>query len=142
MSEIAARVEAARHRWNAGDLDGYLTLYDPGIRLHGYAPEPIGKAAVTAFYRDIWSSLAADGGLNPDLVFHEEMSDRDLYACRFTMTGRHGGTFMGVPATGRAYALGGITMMRFANGKVVERWSTADMLGLLVQLGAVPPPGG
>jgi hypothetical protein len=22
-----------------------------------------------------------------------------------------------------------------------ERWSTADMLGLLIQVGAVPPPG-
>ena len=27
------------------------------------------------------------------------------------------------------------------DGKCVERWSTADMLGLLIQLGAVPPPG-
>lgn len=141
MGVLADRVEQARQRWNAGDLDGYLTLYDPAIRLHGYTPEPMDKAAAAAFYGAIWSALAADGRPNPDLVFHEEMTDSDLYACRFTMTGRHGGAFMGVPATGRAYALGGITMMRFANGRVVERWSTADMLGLLVQLGAVPPPG-
>ena len=32
-------------RWNAGDLDGYLSLYDEGIRLHGYSPEPIVHAA-------------------------------------------------------------------------------------------------
>ena len=32
--------------------------------------------------------------------------------------------------------------MRFgAAGTVVERHSTADMLGLLVQLGALPEPG-
>jgi hypothetical protein len=47
---------------------------------------------------------------------------------------------MGVPATNRPYTIGGITMMRFAGGRVVERWSCADMLGLLVQIGAVPPP--
>jgi hypothetical protein len=28
----------------------------------------------------------------------------------------------------------------FRDGRVVERWSQADMLGLLVQLGAVPAP--
>jgi hypothetical protein len=28
-------VSAALERWNAGDLDGYLALYDESIRLHG-----------------------------------------------------------------------------------------------------------
>jgi hypothetical protein len=37
-------------------------------------------------------------------------------------------------------ALTGITVLAFHDGRVTERWSAADMLGLLVQLGAVPPP--
>jgi hypothetical protein len=37
---------AALDNWNAGDLDGYLRLYDEAIRLHGYSPEPMGKAEV------------------------------------------------------------------------------------------------
>ncbi len=32
---------AAYDSWNAGDLDGYLRLYDEGIRLHGYSPGPM-----------------------------------------------------------------------------------------------------
>jgi hypothetical protein len=24
--------------WNAGDLDGYLALYAPQVRVHGYTP--------------------------------------------------------------------------------------------------------
>ena len=64
----------------------------------------------------------------------------DLYCCRFTMSGVHQGEFMGVPATGRPYALAGITVMRFGDaGTVVERWSTADFFGLFMQLGAFPP---
>jgi predicted ester cyclase len=47
---------------------------------------------------------------------------------------------MGVPATGRPYVFEGITIMRFRGDQVVERWTTADFLGLLVQLGAVPAP--
>jgi predicted ester cyclase len=137
----AARVEQAHQRWNAGDLPGYLTLYDDAIKLHGYTPEPMGKAAVTGFYEMIFATLAADGRPNPTLTFHEVLTDGDLYTCRFTMTGTHKGPFMGVPATGKPYVLPGITILRFADDTVLERWSCVDMLGLLVQIGAVPPPG-
>jgi predicted ester cyclase len=57
------------------------------------------------------------------------------------MSGIHSGTFLNVPASGRPYVLPGITVLRFAGGKVTERWSSADMLGLLVQVGALPAPG-
>jgi predicted ester cyclase len=133
-------VERARQAWNAGDLSGYLTLYDDSIRLHGYAPEPFDKDRAAGFYQVIWAAFAAEGKPNPDLVFHEVLEDGDLYCCRFTMSGVHGGEFMGIPATGRPYRLEGITIMRFAGEHVVERWSTADFLGLLTQLGAFPPP--
>jgi predicted ester cyclase len=56
------------------------------------------------------------------------------------MTGRHVGEFMGVPATGTAIALPGITILHVDGERVVERFSQADMLGLLVQIGAMPAP--
>jgi predicted ester cyclase len=56
------------------------------------------------------------------------------------MTGRHVGEFMGVPATGTEIALPGITILHFRGDRVIERFSSADMLGLLVQIGAVPAP--
>ncbi len=33
-----------------------------------------------------------------------------------------------------------MTILHFRDERCIERWSQADMLGLLVQLGAVPPP--
>jgi hypothetical protein len=57
------------------------------------------------------------------------------------MSGIHRGPFLGVPATNKPYVLPGITIMHFKGGNVIERWSTADMLGVLVQIGAFPPPG-
>lgn len=138
---MADRVEAARRHWNAGDLEAYLTLYDPAIRLHGLAPHPLDWVAVGDFYRTIWQSLGAEGRDGPDLTFFECLEDGDLYACRFRMSGVHRGPFLGVPATGRAYALDGITTMRFRpdHRAVIERHVTADMLGLLTQIGALPP---
>ena len=35
----------------------------------------------------------------------------------------------------------GITIERFAQGKIVEDWSTFDALGMMHQLGLVPEPG-
>lgn len=37
--------------WNRGDLDAYLELYDGGITLHGYSPQPMDKATVRASTR-------------------------------------------------------------------------------------------
>ncbi len=135
-------VENARRRWNAGDLPGYLDLYADNIKLHGYSPEPMDKKAVVGFYEMIWSTLGAPGKANPQLDFHEILDDGDLYCCRYTMSGEHRGNFMGVPATGRPYSLPGITIMRFDGDHVVERWSSADFLGLMVQIGAIPAPTG
>lgn len=142
MTDLVAAVEKARNSWNRGDLGGYLSLYDESIRLHGYSPEPMDKAAVKAFYETVTAALGEGERGPPRLVFHEIMTDGDLYSCRFTMSGTHRGAFMGVSATGRPYAIDGITIMRFAGDRVVERWSSADMLGLMIQLGAIPPPAG
>ena len=135
MSNRTDALERARERWNAGDLPGYLALYGHGIRLHGYTPEPMGKIAVEGFYRSIFAAFDS-----PQLIFHEMLESGDSVTIRFTMTGTHVGEFMGVPSTGRKIALPGITILRFDGDTVIERWSSADMLGLLVQLGAVPAP--
>jgi predicted ester cyclase len=124
--------------WNAGDLAGYLGLYDDGIALHGYTPRPMSKTEVAGFYRQIWDSLAETGKANPRLLVLDAFEAGDRIACRFVMTGRHSGEFMGVPGSGSDYVLPGITILRFAGGKVLERWSSADMPGLMMQIGAIP----
>ena len=50
------------------------------------------------------------------------------------------GISLGVPASGNDVQLAITTILTMRDGKCVERWSTADMLGLLIQVGAVPPP--
>jgi ketosteroid isomerase-like protein len=140
MTTPAERAERARLAWNAGDLPGYLRLYAEDLRFHGVQPDPMDKPSVAAFYQQFWSALGAPGRPNPELRFHEHLLDGDLFSCRFTVSGEHRGDFMGVPATGRPYRLEGITIMRFRGDQVVERWTTADFLGVMVQLGVVPAP--
>jgi predicted ester cyclase len=128
-------LNAAIAAWNAGDLDGYLELYDERIRLHGYSPEPLDKPGVRRFYEQIF--VAFD---SPKLEMHETLWDGSACALRFTMAGRHVSEFMGVPGTTLPIRLPGLTILHFEGDRVVERFSQADMLGLLLQIGAVPAP--
>lgn len=133
-SRNEAAVARAIERWNAGDLPGYLELYADEIRLHGVTPEPMDRQAVHAFYEGLFAAFPGN-----HLELHDTFSAGDRLAARFTLTGRHDGDFMGVPATRNEIVLPGITILHFRDGACVERWSYADMLGLLVQIGAVPP---
>ena len=129
------RLERAIEAWNAEDLDGYMTLYAEDVTLHGYAPEPMDKAGVRDFYEGIFAALP---GSRIELA--DTFGSGDRIVTRFVQRGRQDGTFLGVPATARDVEIAGITILAFRDGLVVERWASADMLGALVQIGAVPAP--
>ena len=50
----------------------------------------------------------------------------------------HTGEIAGIGPTGKDVTVSGLTISRFAGGKIVEQWTTWDTLGMLVQLGVVP----
>jgi hypothetical protein len=37
--------------------------------------------------------------------------------------------------------MAGVDMSRVVNGKVAEHWAQFDLVGVMVQIGALPPPG-
>jgi predicted ester cyclase len=55
-------------------------------------------------------------------------------SAHFVDTGTHRGSFLGVPATGRAVTTQEFAIYRFAGGRIAEVWVTADNLRLLDQL--------
>ena len=60
---------------------------------------------------------------------------------RLTSRARQVGPFMGLPPSGKSYEIGEIHIFRIREGKVVEHWHQADFLGMMRQLGALPPQG-
>ena len=56
--------------------------------------------------------------------------------------GTHRGDLNGLAPTDRTVTVTGMTLQRFAGGRVTEAWSNWDTLGLLQQIGAAPAPGG
>ena len=80
----------------------------------------------------------------PDLriVAEQMVAEGDLVATRFVATGTQRGEMMGMPATGKQVTMTGMDLVRFSNGKAVEHWGNQDDLGMMQQLGIVPPPPG
>jgi steroid delta-isomerase-like uncharacterized protein len=78
----------------------------------------------------------------PDLhcTVEAEIYEGDKFAACWTMRGTHQGPFLGNPPTGRPILVQGIIFARTADGRIVEDWILVDQMGLLQQLGIVPPP--
>ncbi|MGO9276060.1 MAG: ester cyclase [Streptosporangiaceae bacterium] len=52
----------------------------------------------------------------------------------------HGGELEGTAPTGKSVYVDGQLLSHIVDGKFVEEWVHWDTLGLLRQIGAVPPP--
>jgi len=71
--------------------------------------------------------------------YHEEIllivADADRAVSYVRVTGTHDGDLMGLPPTGRKIDMHAMGILRFADGKVVERWAVGDSLTQMQQLG-------
>ena len=64
----------------------------------------------------------------------------DHLAWRLRFPGTPLGEFQGIPASGRPFDIPRITLLRFGERRCVERWSAADLLAMMIQIGAIPAP--
>ena len=80
----------------------------------------------------------------PDMHWkiEEQIAEGDKVLTRFDWTGTHRGTFLGVPATGRPVKVWGMVIDRLEGGKIKDTRILMDALGLMMQLGVIPPPQG
>ena len=67
------------------------------------------------------------------------VAERDKVAVRLNVTGTHKGEFQGIPPTGKKLSLYEMGFITIIDGKITEGWISADTMGLLQQLGALPP---
>lgn len=119
------------------DLSVFESLIAPTYVNHDMpAPEP----GPEGFKQVVGAFLSAF----PDMrvTVESQLGEGDLVANRGALTGTHQGDFMGIPATGKPVNVKFIDMWRLEDGKAVENWVRLDIMGLMVQLGVVPPPPG
>ncbi len=83
--------------------------------------------------RDAKAMRAASSDLF--MTVDQMIAQGDKVAVLYTGRGTNTGPFAGLPATGRTYAVSGMTLYRISGGKIVEEWTTYNMLDILRQLG-------
>jgi steroid delta-isomerase-like uncharacterized protein len=124
--------------WNRGDsaVADEIIGSDWSWRTSA-SPQPIVGAEALKMYQQM-TSLSF-----PDLHIQIEdyIAEGGNVFARVTFTGTHEGVLMGIPGTGKAFTFTDICFHRFENGRLQESVQVADMLGLLQQIGVLPPMG-
>ena len=117
-----------------GDLKAADALLHPEFSLHTPLPTP--GPGIEAMNTVITTCRAAFHGLH--VTIEDIIGKEDKVTARFTARGVHKGEFMGLPPTGKAIAMTGIEIFRVREGKIVELWGEANLMGLMQQLGILP----
>jgi steroid delta-isomerase-like uncharacterized protein len=120
---------------NRGNLAAAEDLVSPEFVDHAAPP------GTTDYRRAALERQAMLRSAFPDLrlAIEDQLAEGDKVVTRFTVRGTHQGAFMGLPPTGKPVAVTGIDITRWRGGKLAEHWVQLDTLGLLQQLGALPP---
>lgn len=99
---------------------------------------PLGEGRGRQSNREMLQSLL-DAFPDFEAIVEEIIAEGNTTAMRVTLRGTHEGEFMGIEPTGNAFDIQNMVFTRIEDGTIAERWVIPDTLGLLQQLGVVPP---
>jgi len=124
--------------WNGHDAEAAGEVYAENYVGH----DPAGTHAGS--FEQLKASAAAVFAAMPDLhlTANDVIVEGDKAVKRWTARGTQTGEWIGIPATGKEVVITGNNVFRIANGRIVECWAESDALGLMQQLGVIPPMGG
>jgi steroid delta-isomerase-like uncharacterized protein len=136
-----AVVEQFQEAFNRGDLDGAASFFAEDCRNHG---QQVGRSGLRRVLGELKTNF-------PDsrLVTLNSVAEGDWVVVRNTYSGTHrgtswfpvdGGMLVGVPPTGRSFEVQHIHMFRLQDGKIADHFANRDDVGMMRQLGLIPPP--
>ncbi len=118
---------------NEGNPSVADELFSPNFVDHGSSFETVGgREAVKRLVAALRTGF-------PDLHFQIQhlIAEEDKVVAHVKGSGTHNGYFMGQPPTGKKVAFRAMTVLRFSDSKVVERWNVYDIHGILGQIGSL-----
>jgi predicted ester cyclase len=138
-TDIESNKGKARRIWEEifpqGDVDGLAEVIHPDSFDHTDPSGPQGFEAVK-------NTMLWLNGVFSDQVWdiHQVIGEGDTVVVHGTLTAMHTGDLMGIPPTGRQIRQPYVQILRFEDGKAIERWGVRDDATLMRQLGVMPPP--
>jgi steroid delta-isomerase-like uncharacterized protein len=133
--ENKALVRRVHEELNKGNLARIDERFTADVIVH--APggqEAHGLEEGKQLFEKMWRAFPDHYETVDDII-----AEGDKVVTRGRWTGTHRGEFQGIAPTGKQVTLKVITIYRIVNGRIVEVWEEADILGMMQQLGVIPP---
>lgn len=124
--------------WNEGRVQTVRDLLAPNAVAKGQRgseAEIRGPEEFIKFVNEIRGSFS-----EMKLTIEDIFGADDKVVVRWSATMTHTGHALGFPPGGKSVRIGGISIARILNGKIVEGWDNWDQLGMLEQIGAYKQP--
>ncbi len=120
--------------WNKGNVQVTDELFTPNYTHHDASTPDVGRGPESEkkrvnLYRTAFPDLR--------LTVEDLIADGETVMARWSCRGTHKGDLSGIAPTGKQINMSGISIARFANGKIAEGWVNWDALGMMQQLGVV-----
>jgi steroid delta-isomerase-like uncharacterized protein len=117
-----------------GRLEMFDQHFDPGCAFITPSMTLAGRDSIKAYFTELLGAFS-----EPEFVVEEAFTGEGRIVKRWEFRGTHTGMFSGIPATGNRVVYRGVAIARMEDGKIIEERDFGDDLGLLQQLGALPP---
>ncbi|HIK16622.1 MAG TPA: ester cyclase [Leptolyngbyaceae cyanobacterium M33_DOE_097] len=118
--------------FNEGRVDLLDELLAPSYVYHeappGTSPGTEGIKQVVSMFRAAFPDL--------EITIDDQIAEGDQVCSRATTRGTHQGEIFGIPATGKAVTMTGMTIVRIVDGRITDSWVKNDVMRLMNQLGA------
>ena len=120
--------------WNKGRAELIDEMFDDNGIAHGLSEDPAkpitGPKDYKPFYKEFREAFP-----NMTIVIEDMVAEGDKVAARCSVRGKHEGNFREKAATQSPVDFTGMTIVRIANGKIVEAWNNFDFMTMNKQCG-------
>jgi steroid delta-isomerase-like uncharacterized protein len=115
--------------WNQGKRAAIAEMMSADALIHDGGSDTRGPDGFYVFFDRMLATFS-----DVRVIVEDSIAEADRVCVRWTFTAKHTGAGLGIAPTGKSVRVTGITIMRVANGKLLEGWQNWDMLGLMQQI--------
>ncbi|MBV8549862.1 MAG: ester cyclase [Acidobacteriaceae bacterium] len=119
--------------WNKQRREAIAEMLLPESVIHEGKYDTRGPEGFYAFFDRMHAAFS-----DIRVTIHDEFAEGDKVCARWSCTMRHTGSGLGMAPTNQELHTTGISIVRIANGKLIEGWQNWDMLGLMQQINKQP----
>ncbi len=121
---------------NKGKLDQFNdSNFTKDVVMHAH-PDIVGIDSARAYYGQFLTGFS-----HIQFTIRDIFGQGDKLVKHWNFKGTHTGNFFGIPATGKAVEVDGVTLVKMSNGKIAEEEDFFDTYQFMVQLGQIQVPG-